>query len=170
MITKGIIKRLNSLEDNHFLVYIPLFKKANSPIESAKIEATAVCLSGVDNCFKVGDVVYVGFEDNQVDKPVILGKLYLGKEDKENIKTTLSVKSIEVTESSNLSANTSFENLNIVDLYNKLNWLMNNNFLPAMKDDDGNFYSDSYSIEYKNTDLNLKNVKETLDYLISKVK
>lgn len=170
MITKAIIKKLNSLEDNHFIVYIPLLKKANSPVGSATLPATLICIPGVDNSLKVGDVVYVGFENDNYDRPVILGKLYLGLENKEDITTTLTVRTAETTEVNKLPMNTMVGEVNIIDLYTKLTWLMNNNFLPAVTgEDDNNLYAESDIITYNDPTHNIKTVKEALDYLISRL-
>lgn len=173
MITKAIIKKLCSLEDNHFSVYIPLLRKANSGMEDAILSATLCNIPGIDNSLKVGDVVYVGFEDDQYDKPIILGKLYIGKEDKNNITTTLTTRSLQVTEISNIPSNTVVGDINVIDLYTKLTWLMNNNFLPARvlndEENKGELQADSEMIGYTNDKIDTKTVKETLDYIISKL-
>lgn len=168
MITKAIIKQLNTLNDNHFLVYIPLLRKANAPESSATLSATLIVLPGVENSLKVDDVVFVTFEDNQMDKPVILGKLYTGKED--NITTNLTVKSLVSLENTDLQNNTTIENINLTTLSTQLNWLLSHNFLPAVTNEDNELVAGSNEITY-NTDKvkSLKNVKEALDYIIGKL-
>lgn len=169
MITKALIKKTSTDADNHFLVYIPLLRKANAPEDSAFLKATLIITPGVENAYNVGDVVFVGFEDDQADKPVILGKLYTGKEDKENITTTLTVKSVESVEKAQLPASTSIDNLNLMEVSNKLTWLLAHNYLPALKDENGELLAESESITYNKESEELKTVKKALDYIISKI-
>ena len=84
MITKGIIietintKKLSGLSSNKYKVRIPLFESAGV----STIYVTDACLcygSQLDLDIKVGDVVFISFEDNELDKPIILGKLYCDK-------------------------------------------------------------------------------------------
>lgn len=77
MVTKGIIKSIDLL-GNTCTVHIPFFETAgNDPIiETATVSNTP----GSYNGYKVGDVVYVAFEDGSMSTPVIIGKLYLGTE------------------------------------------------------------------------------------------
>lgn len=80
MITKGIVKELNRQGGNTFRVYIPLLRTAADGEGDAIFPATLCCIGGMNGSLKVGDVVFVGFEDNYYDKPVILGKLFLGED------------------------------------------------------------------------------------------
>lgn len=170
MITKALIKRTTLSNDNHFLVYIPLLRKANAPEESAIVSATAIVFPGAENVYNVNDVVYVGFEDDLADRPIILGKLYKGKEAKESITTTLTVKSAEVTEVTKLSGSTTIDNIDLSDVSKKLNWILNNNYLPAVPDEENGFVAGSDIITYNNKELEeLKTVKEALDYIIKKL-
>lgn len=126
MITKAIIKRLYTTDDNHYIVYIPLFQKANMSQEDATLPATALCISGIENTLKVDDVVYVGFEDSNSSKPIILAKLYTGKEDINDITTSITSRSQEILESATLTENTKIGNLDINSIANKLNNFIDN--------------------------------------------
>lgn len=74
MITKGIITELPTT-NNLFKVWIPVFdKNLNNKFIS---EATLCCNSLGLEGYNINDVVFIGFEDNYLSKPIILGKLYL---------------------------------------------------------------------------------------------
>lgn len=84
MITKAIVKSVNGSR-NRCIVRMPLFETADS---SAPVEAEALVNipPGIFNNLFEGDVVFVGFEENALEKPIILGKLFRGTsfEDKTN--------------------------------------------------------------------------------------
>lgn len=74
MITKGLIKSINRA-GNRCVVRLPLFETASStaPIE---IEALVNITPGMYNNLFVNDVVFVAFEENALEKPIIIGKLF----------------------------------------------------------------------------------------------
>lgn len=76
MITKAIVRSINKA-GNRCIVRMPLFETASnlSPVEA---EALVSITPGFFNNIFVGDVVFVGFEENALEKPIILGKLYRG--------------------------------------------------------------------------------------------
>lgn len=76
MITKGIIRSINKA-GNRCIVRMPLFENASSssPVEA---EALVNITPGLFNNLFVGDIVFLGFEENALEKPIILGKLYKG--------------------------------------------------------------------------------------------
>ena len=76
MIVKGIIKSID-YQGNTCVVRIPLFETASGD-KNVEITATFATLPGIYNGYKENDVVFVGFENNVIDKPIVLGKLYLG--------------------------------------------------------------------------------------------
>ena len=152
MITKAIIKRLCTLDDNHFSVYVPLLRKANADEADATMEATLICIPGIENTLQVGDVVYVSFEDDNYDRPIILGNLYIGQKEKDDITTTLTTKSIEVTETNKLPLNTIIGDISVMDLQTKLTGLKDINHIEAV------------NVIYGNTSMpDVSNVKEALD-------
>lgn len=160
MLTKAIIKQLNSENDNHFRVYIPLLQKANNTEEDATLDATLIYIRGLENTFKVGDKVFVDFENGQYNKPVILGLLYLGKEDEDNISTNATFKSIHTLESTTLTENTLIGDLDINKVNKKINDLVDktNNNLKA-----SNIICDS-------SNLKAGDVQTALDELATKIK
>lgn len=78
MITRALIDRITP--EGIPVVYIPLINGAGDKKYILK-EASVVCIPGMDIHFQVGDVVVVGFEDNDAGRPIILG--YLKLKDKE---------------------------------------------------------------------------------------
>ena len=96
MITKAIIKSTPALDGNKYTVYIPILRNANDGESDAIFEATLAYIPGIYYSFGVGDVVFVSFEDNLYNKPVILGKLFTEKD--KNVKTQIEVKTLKVLE------------------------------------------------------------------------
>lgn len=84
MVTKGIIRSINGA-GNRCIVRMPLFETAAS---SAPVEAEALIsiTPGMFNNLVIGDIVFVAFEENALEKPIIIGKLFTGatNEDKVN--------------------------------------------------------------------------------------
>lgn len=78
MITKAIIKEK---KDNLFLVRIPLLESAGTTDEVV-LTATLCHEPGNIEAYNINDVVFVGFENNAIGSPIILGKLYTGKPEK----------------------------------------------------------------------------------------
>jgi hypothetical protein len=76
VVTKGIITSINRA-GNRCIVRLPLFETASStaPVE---IEALVSITPGLFNNLFVKDVVFVAFEENALEKPIIIGKLYTG--------------------------------------------------------------------------------------------
>lgn len=105
MITKAYIV---DQEDNLYKIRIPLFHgvagSANATPDNELPLAPACIPIQVTNPYNIGDVVYVGFEDNDKSEPVILGLLYLN-EPRENT-TTLFVQNLTVNNETKLNENT----------------------------------------------------------------
>lgn len=74
MITKAVILSINGPK-NRCTVRMPLFETAASDYQ-AKADACISIPPGLFNSISVGDVVYVAFEENELEKPVIIGKLF----------------------------------------------------------------------------------------------
>lgn len=143
MITKAIIKRLYTTDDNHYIIYVPLFRKANLDASDATLPATALCISGIENTLKVGDVVYIGFEENNFSRPVILSKLYTGTEKISDITTTIKSRSQETLDSTKLSENTMIGDIDIKNIYNTLNNFIENRLSASniIYDNDDNYFN-----------------------------
>lgn len=99
MLVKGIIKQLPVVgKTNKYVVSIPSFKTTGSTstgsvLNSDLVEATLCYQPGIISEYNVGDVVYIGFENDVTSSPVILGKLYLTTSPSE-VRSSLQVKSV----------------------------------------------------------------------------
>ena len=82
MVTKGLIRSINRA-GNRCIVRLPLFETASStaPVE---LEALVNITPGMFNNLFVNDVVFVAFEENALEKPIIIGKLYTGAQNENN--------------------------------------------------------------------------------------
>lgn len=78
MITKAVVQSVNAA-GNRCIVRMPLFETASS---SNKVEAEALVniAPGLFNGLTAGDIVFVAFEENALEKPIILGKLFRGSD------------------------------------------------------------------------------------------
>lgn len=130
-ITKAVVRRLNTEKDNHFLVYIPLLQKANDKEVNATMEATLVSIRGIDKTIKVGDVVYVSFEDDKLSKPVILGKLYLGETYEKDSGITIVSDSLTVNKSTILNNTATISGINLDNINNGLKKLIEQNYIDS---------------------------------------
>ena len=84
MITKGVIRSINSA-GNRCVVRLPLFETAAStmPVElTALVNVPPGMFSGL----AVDDVVFVAFDENELEKPIIIGKLFINANKESNIR------------------------------------------------------------------------------------
>jgi hypothetical protein len=82
VVTKAIVQSINRA-GNRCIIRVPLFETASSsaPIE---LEAILSITPGLFNNIFVNDVVIIAFEENALEKPIILGKLYTGAQNESN--------------------------------------------------------------------------------------
>jgi hypothetical protein len=106
MITKGIIKTID-YNNNSCKVRIPLYE---TPVSTEEAVFPAVFLNqpGMYNGYNEGDIVFVGFENDSIDEPIILGKLYLGasKEEAVSKKGGFTATNLHITEKAILPLDT----------------------------------------------------------------
>ena len=122
MLTLGYITKLNKTDDNLFEVRIPIFEKAGSSkdlpdLSGSYFQATVNQVPGQYNAYQVGDCVVIGFLDNYYEKPVVLGKLYLGNSpDKIKAQGFLDTNALEVSDRAVLPGNTTIGEIDYKDL------------------------------------------------------
>lgn len=106
MITKGILKTIN-YNENSCTVRIPLFETASSNNEVI-LSAVFLTQPGSYNGYSEGDIVFIDFENNSLNSPIVLGKLYLGavKEKATSKKGGLTVADLNVISSASLPLDT----------------------------------------------------------------
>jgi hypothetical protein len=76
VVTKAVIKSIDRTS-NRCTVQMPLFESASSS-SIVLAEALTSITPGLFNNLFVDDVVFVAFEENAIEKPIIIGKLYKG--------------------------------------------------------------------------------------------
>ena len=74
MVTKAVVKSINRA-GNRCIVEMPLFATASSTTP-VLAEALFNITPGMFNNIFVGDIVFVAFEENALEKPIIIGKLF----------------------------------------------------------------------------------------------
>ena len=107
MVTKAVVQSINA-SGTRCVVRMPLFESSAS---SAPIEAEALIniTPGIFNNLVVGDIVFVAFEENALEKPIILGKLFRGADVEGYIRSGGGIfNTIKVTSDAALPASTSF--------------------------------------------------------------
>ena len=106
MIIKGILKTID-YNNNSCTVRLPLFETANT---SGEVVLPAIFMNqpGMFNGYNEGDIVFVDFENNKLEAPIIIGKLYLGseKEASNSQKGGLKIASLTVDSSATLPLDT----------------------------------------------------------------
>ena len=125
MVTKGIIEEL--LDDGkQARVRIPFYDKVKGAADATLTQdlniASTSIIPGCYPVYNIGDIVFVAFEENSLDKPVIIGLLYAN----DNINSTcdISAQSLVATVNSKLPEDTIIYNTNI-DNGNILNEIYN---------------------------------------------
>ena len=97
MITKA--KVLRTISDNTYEVHIPIYDNGS---DIYKATATISYTRGIKNPVVIGDIVFVTFENNKINKPVIVGKLFIGDDNKGDLLGD----SLEIKTSARLPNNT----------------------------------------------------------------
>jgi len=113
MILKGYIKSLPKNGTNIFRVRIP-FLEDNTSREMV-FDALLCNQPGEYQGYEVGDCVFVIFENDKLNTPVIMGKLYI--EDSKYSKSHHIVNNLDVNGTVNLPDNTTIGGYSINDIF-----------------------------------------------------
>ena len=124
MVTKAIIQNIDYTK-NICRVRIPLFEIAARNIDVIEADAQFSVTPGVYNSYKTGDIVFISFEENRMELPVIIGKLFVSAADEfSDIRGSLSGNALVITETAQLPYSTTFNFDKITNndkLYKNLN-------------------------------------------------
>lgn len=111
MITKGIVEHI--IDKYSIKVRIPVYNKIEGVVgatPSKELSTASICtISHFDPNLSVGDIVFVGFEDNNTAKPIILGVLY--KNLNSSSAGDLILNSLKVNVNTSLSSETTIGNI-----------------------------------------------------------
>ena len=120
MITLATITKINRVGKLEITVRVPIF---DSPgvTEYSNISCS-LCQSPAEiDGYNVGDVVYVGFEDNRIDRPIILGKLRTDLNATPSSTSTLSTNSLVVSDKAYLPADTTVGGISLLAFKSAIN-------------------------------------------------
>lgn len=121
MLTKGIVEKV--IDNYSAKVRLPIFNKSKDAIGATPLdelsEAIICTLPNSVLGLQVGDIVIVGFEDNNINKPIVLG--YLSAEDITTSGADLQVNSLKVKLDTHLSEDTSIGEITSDELKALLN-------------------------------------------------
>lgn len=108
MLTKAIIQSIDYTK-NICRVRIPLFENASRNVKMIEADAQFSIVPGVYNSYQTGDIVFIGFEENKMESPIILGKLFVSASaEASSHRGNLSGNSLAITESAQLPYSTVF--------------------------------------------------------------
>ncbi len=108
MLTKAIIQSIDYTK-NMCRVRIPLFENASRNVNIIEANAQFNIVPGIYNSYKTGDVVFIGFEENKMELPVILGKLFVSAATEAgSYRGNLSGNSLSITDTAQLPYSTIF--------------------------------------------------------------
>lgn len=124
MLTKAIIQSIDYTK-NMCRVRIPLFENASRNVNMIEADAQINIVPGIYNSYKTGDIVFIGFEENKMELPVILGKLFVSASaEASSYRGGVSGNSLAITDTAQLPYSTIFSYEEISQnstIYNDLN-------------------------------------------------
>lgn len=115
MIAKAIIVKIPEVNSNIYKVRIPFFE--DNKTGDFLLDAIVCRSPGVIGGYNKDDVVLVGFENDKLNKAVILGKLYTAKESEDPEPVLLSVDSLKVFKNINIPSDVAIDNFKAEDIF-----------------------------------------------------
>lgn len=123
MITRAIINKID-YESNKIRVRIPIYDGAQNSQESTSDDdlswASVLCIPGLTIDYKIGDIVIVGFEDDDIGKPIILGYLRLVNSESDEARISANLNNLTVNDKLSTSTNVKFGKLTYEQIFNKV--------------------------------------------------
>lgn len=108
MLTKAIVQSVDYTK-NQCRVRIPLFENASRNVNIIEADAQFSIVPGIYNSYIPGDIVFIGFEENKMEKPIILGKLFVSASAEYNAcRGSVSGNSLVITDTAQLPYSTIF--------------------------------------------------------------
>ncbi len=165
MVTKGIVEEIVSA--NEVKVRMPVYDKiaSNGTGTGSDNEAIAsiCCFPNVDISINVGDIVYLGFEDNNRQKPIVLG--YLNGSFDSNRYTSVSLSSLKVNNRVQFPIDTSIGDVSYTEIEKLKNLTTNiQEYLNKLNDLKDKILDKIKIGEEKNTENEAKLLEETNKY------
>ena len=174
MVVKGIIKSID-VQGNTCTVRMPYFENVGND----EIVATATVSNspGSYNGYKVNDVVWVAFENDQLECPVIIGKLYLGIEaERADPRGTLNVVDSKISRTAEIPFDTKLSRdiepgmPKTVAPYNSLNSIANNLSTAEVNiAQNDREYGNRFSLAFENIEGNKSLITQTADRLSTEI-
>lgn len=113
MVTKAIIQSIDS-NSNKCTVRIPLFETAANP-NPVEAKALINIAPGLFNNLQAGDIVIIAFEENKMECPIVLGKLFINVDTEDNINGGSGIfNTIKVRSEATIPASTVYSFPNII--------------------------------------------------------
>lgn len=123
MITRAIINKID-YESNKIRVRIPIYDGAQNSQESTSDDdlswASVLYIPGLTIDYKIGDIVIVGFEDDDIGKPIILGYLRLVNGESDEARISANLNNLTVNDKLSTSTNVKFGKLTYEQIFNKV--------------------------------------------------
>lgn len=117
MITKGIINSIDYLS-NSCIVRLPIFETtSDNTVETTAYFSTS---PGQYNAYKAGDIVIVGFLDNSIGKPIILGSFFINANTELSHGGVINADSLNIITQAKLPADVQFNVNNKTNTISKL--------------------------------------------------
>ena len=120
MITTAIVKEINISSgnsiNNKYKIEIPLFKTPETSNPNTYTFVANACVqNGFSSCYKIGDLVYVSFMNNDYSYPIIMGKIYQGIST--DPRSYACLDKLEVANGVTLPTNTTIGKINYNNIY-----------------------------------------------------